>query len=29
MAGELTDAKTVAAVLKTKEYLSREAGGTK
>ena len=29
MAGELTDAKTVAAILKTKEYLSREAGGTK
>ena len=29
MAGELTDAKTVAAVLKTMEYLSREAGGTK
>ncbi|MEL4860415.1 NUDIX hydrolase [Pseudoflavonifractor phocaeensis] len=29
MAGELTDAKTVAVILKTKEYLSREAGGTK
>ncbi|MCI5705134.1 MAG: NUDIX hydrolase [Pseudoflavonifractor sp.] len=29
MAGEITDAKTVAVVLKTKEYLSREAGGTK
>lgn len=29
MAGELTDAKTVATILKVKEYLSREAGGTK
>ncbi len=29
MAGELTDAKTVACILKAKEYLSREAGGTK
>lgn len=28
-AGEITDAKTVAAVLKAKEYLGREAGGTK
>ena len=27
MAGELTDAKTVATVLKAREYLSREAGG--
>lgn len=29
MAGEITDAKTVATVLKAREYLSREAGGTK
>lgn len=29
MSGELTDAKTVATILKVKEYLSREAGGTK
>lgn len=29
MAGDLDDAKTVAAVLKAKEYLRREAGGTK
>lgn len=28
MAGELTDAKTVACILKAKEYMSREAGGT-
>lgn len=28
MAGELTDAKTVSCVLKAKEYLRREAGGT-
>lgn len=27
MAGELTDAKTVACILKAKEYMSREAGG--
>jgi len=29
MAGELTDAKTVACILKAREFLSREAGGTK
>lgn len=29
MAGEITDAKTVAITLKVKEFLSREAGGTK
>ncbi|MEA4953974.1 MAG: NUDIX hydrolase [Pseudoflavonifractor sp.] len=29
LSGELTDAKTVAVILKAKEYLSREAGGTK
>lgn len=29
LSGELTDAKTVALTLKTKEFLSREAGGTK
>lgn len=29
MAGELSDAKTVALTLKVKEFLSREAGGTK
>lgn len=29
MAGQLTDAKTVAVTLKAKEYLSREAGGMK
>ena len=29
MTGELTDAKTVACILKVKEYMSREAGGTK
>lgn len=28
MSGELEDAKTVVAVLKAKEFLSREAGGT-
>ena len=27
MSGELTDAKTVACILKAKEYMSREAGG--
>lgn len=29
MAGDLTDAKTVACILKVNEYLRREAGGTK
>lgn len=29
LSGEITDAKTVALTLKTKEFLSREAGGTK
>ncbi len=29
MAGEIVDAKTVAITLKVKEFLSREAGGTK
>lgn len=29
MAGEILDAKTVAIALKVKEFLSREAGGTK
>ena len=29
MSGEITDAKTVALTLKAKEFLSREAGGTK
>lgn len=29
MTGELTDAKTVACILKAKEYMNREAGGTK
>lgn len=29
LSGELTDAKTVAITLKTKEFLSREAGGAK
>ena len=29
LAGEVTDAKTVALTLKAKEFMSREAGGTK
>lgn len=29
LSGEITDAKTVALTLKVKEFLSREAGGTK